>query len=167
MIPILKFRLVAIFLLFFCYAIGLTITRNAFSAVEPTIAVAILIGLAQEIRQLWRWNPTSPPPRASFKFARRFAILWRCIVAAMIFRHFAFEFAYLIYPHSLETVSDLSVLPSDFSLLSGYFPTAYSLCLLIALCNSIERWTPKALTSSTPRRQTRWLTLLAVPLVTL
>src|SRR4051794_9639000 len=100
MIPIPKFRLGTIFLLFFCYAVGLAITREALGAIEPTIAVAILIGLGQEIRQVWRWSPPPPPPRASFKFARYFAILWRCIVGVVIFRQFALDFVHLALPPS-------------------------------------------------------------------
>jgi hypothetical protein len=166
MIPIPKFRLGTIFLFFFCYAIGLAITREALGAIEPTIAVAILIGLGQEIRQLWRWTPPSPPPRASFKFARHFAILWRCIVGVVIFRQFALDFVHVAHPPSQDTAADLLVIPSDFSLVSGNFPSACSLCILIVLCNSIDRWRPKTLVSGTPQRRTRWLALLAVPLGT-
>jgi hypothetical protein len=166
MIPIPKFGLRTIFLFFFCYAIGLAITRDAIGATEPTVAVAILIGLGQEIRQLWRWTPPPPTFQASFRFARHFAILWRCIVAALIFKQFALEFIRAALPSTQISTADLLDLASDFSLVSGNFPSAYSLCILIVLCNSIERWRPKTLASSAPRRRTRWLVLLAVPLAT-
>jgi hypothetical protein len=167
MIPIPKFRLGTVFLIFFCYAVGLTITHNAFSAVEPTVAVAMLIGLSQEIRQLRRWSPPTNSSPGSFKFARHFAILWRCIVLIVIFRWLAHEFAYIAFPPSQDTAADLPDIASDYSLLSGNFPPPSSLCILIVLCNSIERWRPKALVSGTAHPRTRWLALLAVPIATL
>ncbi len=167
MIPIPKFRLGTIFLFVFCYAIGLTITRDALGALEPTVAVAILIGLGQEIGQLWRWTPPSPPPRASFTFARHFAILWRCIVVAVIFRQFAVDFLRLALPPSPDTTPDFSSnILADFSLVSGIFPSPCLVCILIVLCSSIERWRPKTLTNGPPQPRTRWLVLLAVPLAT-
>jgi hypothetical protein len=164
MIPIPKFRLGTIFLLFFCYAIGLTINRSALGAIEPTVAAMILIGLCQEIRQLWHWTPPARPPRASFKFARNFAILWRCVAAVLLFRRFAFELIGIALPDTHDITSDLLDLPSDFSLVSSNFPPASFLCVLIVLCNSVERWRPKMLPGGTAGRRTRWVALLAIPL---
>ena len=158
MTPIPKFRLGKIFLLFFCYAIGLAVTRDAVGAIEPTIAVAMLIGLWQETTQLWRWSPPSPPPRAGFAFARTFAISWRCIVGLTIFAHFVLEFIRAAFPHSLKALA------YDGSLVSAEIPATYSMCILIVLCNSIERWRPKTQSIRTSRRRAGWLALLAVPL---
>ncbi|HEX5471601.1 MAG TPA: hypothetical protein VFW73_06925 [Lacipirellulaceae bacterium] len=137
MIPIPKFRLGKVFLFIFCYAVGLALSRDAIGALEPAIGVAMLIGLAQETTQLWRWTPPPPAPRASFTFARRLAILWRCVVGLTMFAQFALEFIRAAVPHSL------SALGYDGSLVSAEIPEIYSMCILIVLCNSAERWRPK------------------------
>src|SRR5689334_11346748 len=119
MIPIPKFRLGTIFLLFFCYAIGLSTTRDAVGAVEPTVAVAILIGLSQEIRQLWRWTPPPLAARGSFQFARNFAILWRCVVLFVIARYFALDFVRAAFPPTPNPAAEpnyYSTILADFSL---------------------------------------------------
>ena len=158
MIPIPKFRLGKIFLFFFCYAVGLAMARDALGAVEPTIAMAMLIGVGQETKRLWRWTPPSPPPRASFTFAHSFAIFWRCVVGLTIFAHFVLEFIQAAFPHSLNALA------YDRSMVSAEMPETYVMCVLIVLCNSIERWRPKTHSISAPRRRTRWLALLAMPL---
>src|SRR3954465_11744441 len=126
MIPIPKFRLGTIFLLFFCYAIGLATTRDALVAIEPTIAVAMLIGLGQEVKQFWRWTPPPPAPRATFNFARNFAILWRCVVAFVIARYFVLDFARAAFlPPPDSATGPPAGIFNDFSLLSGMFPLAH------------------------------------------
>ena len=159
MITVPKFRLGTIFRFFFCYALGLSLTRDAIGAVAPTIAVVMLIGLAQEIRQVWRWTPSSSPPRASFTFARRFAIFWRCVVGLAIFAYFAHAFLLAAVPWTREALG------YDGSLVSAELPQTYVMCILVVLCNSIERWRPKTQNISWGlERRSRWLILLALPL---
>jgi hypothetical protein len=129
-------------------------------AIEPTIAVAILIGLGQEIRQLWRSNPPSPPPRASFVFARRFAMLWRILVALT-----------MLAGGGVDLVERAQPIPADTNRTSSLVDIGFApimlLCLLIVLCNCIERWRPKTVIAKPRMRRTRWLALVAVPLATL
>src|SRR5262249_19169331 len=62
----------------------------------------------------------------------------------------------------------LEILGYDGSLVSAVIPPTYVMCIVIVLCNSIERWRPK-----TPKinlaigQRYRWLILLALPFAAL
>lgn len=159
MITIPRFQLGAIFLFFFCYAVGLACARGAVGAIEPTITVAMLIGLGQQIRRLGRWVP--PVVSSSgFVFARRFAILWRSLVGLTMLAGIVLDLVENAYPKPAD-------IPHTNSLVKVGSGPIMLLCSLIVLCNCIERWHPKSFIARPRARQTRWLALLAVPFMML
>jgi hypothetical protein len=154
-----RIRLRTIFLLVFCISIGLAVTRSVPGAIEPTVTTVLIIGLAQQIRALWRYRPDA----SQFDFARRFSIAWR----ATVFLTLTFQLV-----DSFTNWSTTLIASSLGESLNGtqwlvFLSAPHFICILVVLCSSIERWRLPPPTNSIPAQLQRLKYLLAVPLALL
>jgi hypothetical protein len=136
-------RLRQIFLLFVCASVGLATNPNLLSALEPAIATAVVIGLVQEIVQLARAKAGSPH-NSEIRFARFFAITWRTAITIVLVALLTFN---------LLTARGFISYPDRSNILT--FETAayaMSLCIVVAILASVERWRSASRVPAAPRR---------------
>ena len=128
-----RIRLRTFFLLFFCAAVGLAIDPTPTGALEPAIATAMVIGLIQQVRQLYRLAPVQ---RMNFSnelvFARQFAITWRVLVAAVIS---AWMIIGMLVSQGMMQLPDHDELWFDLQ-----YQAVLPLCLVVVMCSSLARW---------------------------
>jgi hypothetical protein len=127
-----RISLRTLFLLFFCAAVGLAVYPTPMGALEPAIAMAMVIGLIQQVRQLYGWHLSENEHSNAIMFARRFAITWRVLVAAVISIWLIIGMlgsqGMLQFPDREDVgpyLQDQAVLP---------------LCVIVVMCSSVARW---------------------------
>lgn len=128
-----QIRLRTIFLLFFCAAVGLATYPDLLGALSPAIATAMGIGLVQQTRSLLAWQPDNVPNCDELTFARRFAIVWRIVLATTIA---ACLFVEMLLAKGLIEIPEREAILLIESFTLGILP----FCMIIVLCNSMVRW---------------------------
>jgi hypothetical protein len=128
-----RLSLRTLFLLFFCAAVGLTIHPSPAAALEPAIATAIVIGLIQQVRQLFSWYPSADERSSAIAFAQRFAITWRLFIIAVIATCVVID---------MLVSKGIVPFPPDHD--DQWFYLQYAailpLCIVVTVCNSLARW---------------------------
>jgi len=128
-----RIRLRSLFLLVFCCAVGLTTSADPLGALEPALETAIVIGLAQQTRRLLRWHPDELGAVPTLRFAKRFAVVWRILVAAALSTG--------IVRNMLLARAFMQEVPrEEFLLIDPLNDGLQQLCVLIVICNSLFRW---------------------------
>lgn len=158
-VPRLSLR--TIFLLFFCAAVGLATYAHPLGALEPAAGAMVAIGLIQQVRQLLAWHPSAAESTGEIVFARRYAIVWRVVLAALII-------SWLIVGFLRQ--SGLLRLPDHDSV---WFHLEYQsilpICLVVVVCNGIARWRSSANIPARIRGQSAmlWIVGILVGIITL
>jgi hypothetical protein len=153
MIGVPQFRLRTFFLIFVCAAVGLTVGGSprsidpdagllGLAAQTPTnwrdgllaaVSMGMIIGLVQQVLQFNRVRASAPSIDQRFAFAIRFAIVWREIVAGIIF---------VCLLSKMLIARGLLTLPAQ-EAVNGHetFPQILWLCcVLIVLTATVIRW---------------------------
>src|SRR3954469_19247989 len=171
----LKIRLLTIFLIFICAAVGLTCgtaperkqdpdlaslnihfpSLNLYHAFLYASSMAMVIGLSQQVRILHRnWSSANDE---ECRFAYHFAVTWRI---AMVILFCSCLFARVLLSRNILQF------PNDDVLLYESFPDTMTLiCVIVVLINNVERWQRK----DSYRKQPAWLTglVFAIALILL
>jgi hypothetical protein len=151
-----QIRLRTIFVLFFCAAVGLTASKGPLDAIRRTVEITIAIGLLQQAWQMLHWR-TLECRSAELSFARRFAIIWRIVVAATLVVCVIWQ---LLLTKQFVAPPDQNTLLTFYSLDVWQISVLPQLCVLIALCNSLTRWRPpRSKVSVTAIRTALWWVL--------
>jgi len=150
-----RIRLRTLFVLFFCAAVGLTTYPSPIDALGPAIATAIVIGLVQQTRLLRAWHPAEIDVAGELAFARRLAIVWRVLVAAVMSTLIVGE---------LLIQSGMMVLPErkELSFLPQPWQSIRMFCVIFVLCNSVARWRRSSAKSVTKRWRAVSLWVIAI-----
>jgi hypothetical protein len=151
-------RLRQIFLLFVCASVGLATNPNLLSALEPAIATAVVIGLVQEVVELAR-SKTRLSLNSDIRFARFFAIAWRTAVTITLVALLTFN---------LLTARQFVSYPDRNNILT--FETAayaLSLCIVVTILASVERWRLVSRVSAARRRYLDLMLALLAIVITL
>jgi hypothetical protein len=140
-----------IFVLFACAAVGLATYPDPLSALEPAVATAIIIGLAQ---QIWQFRQTAVPQTAEreLRFARSYAIVWRLLAILVIAASIGFEL--------LRTRGFVNYLDLGETMLISPIYYIGSVCVVLVLVAGVAKWRSKSASVA----RVRWLPVLFVVL---
>lgn len=144
-----RFRLRTILVFFFCAAVGLAISPYPTGALQPAIATAMVIGLLQQLRVLWSSPVDEMEISNQLTLARRFAIVWRAFIAAVMAGCLILQ---------LLTFRKMLALPEhlDVSLSEDLHEYVLSFCVVLVLCNSVARWQSTTAMETSSRRRIVW-----------
>lgn len=145
-----QFRLRTIFATFVCIAVALTVgtsaqpVTDAFGFYTPQLnwhfallsaaSTAMIFGLMEQSSQLVRGKPGTAPVGNGYKFARKFAVVWRLIIAVILA---------ICMMATVLTSRGVVTLPEqvDVFLFDEIFPgLIWTLCVVIVLSASVARW---------------------------
>ena len=150
-----RIRLSTLLILVGCIAIGLATTRDLLGAIRPAIEAAMVVGLLQQTRELLQRHCKLAAPTAEARFAWKFAIAWRVLIAAGVAFFLLIKLngwtVPILFPHRSNPL-----LYEPATVIGDLLP-------IVILANSVRRWRPTL--SSTPRRRLGWLIFCAVALL--
>jgi hypothetical protein len=164
-----QIRLRTFFVVFFCAAIGMTCATAPEPADDPNLgiinlyiarlnlhyalltaaAMAMVIGLLQQVRMIVRLKMLAATNQNGLKFARKFAISWRVAIAATIFGCLLFHILILrkvIQPIDHEDHFIVSLAPG----------TLLDISVIVVLIDCVRRWQ-----RAKPARYRTWIEPLA------
>lgn len=148
-----QIRLRTLFVIFFCVAVGMTCATAPEPADDPSLsginlyfarlnfhyallsaaAMAMVVGLLQQIRMLRHSKTATTMSESPLIFARTFAVTWRVAIAAIIFGCLLFHILILrqvIRPIDHEDLFIVELVPG----------TLLDICVIVVLIDCLRRW---------------------------